>query len=103
VTLGVAETDVVLEGLADTRERTLDLTAPLSDAEVEAQHSPLMSPLAWDLAHIAAYEDLWLVHRYGDRPLLHEDLRDLRRLRDAAVGPRRHRAAGPPRRARVPR
>jgi iron(II)-dependent oxidoreductase len=74
VTLGVAETDVVLEGLADTRERTLDLTAPLSDAEVEAQHSPLMSPLAWDLAHIAAYEDLWLVHRYGDRPLLHEDL-----------------------------
>ena len=74
VTLGLAEIDVVLEGLADTRERTLDLTAPLSDAEVEDQHSPLMSPLAWDLAHIAAYEDLWLVHRYGDRPLLHEDL-----------------------------
>ena len=74
MTLGLAEIDVVLEGLADTRERTLDLTAPLSDAEVEDQHSPLMSPLAWDLAHIAAYEDLWLVHRYGDRPLLHEDL-----------------------------
>ena len=35
MTLGVAETDVVLEGLADTRERTLDLTAPLSDAEVD--------------------------------------------------------------------
>ena len=28
-------------------------------------HSPLMSPLVWDLAHIAAYEDLWLVHRHG--------------------------------------
>ena len=74
MTLGLAEIDVVLEGLADTRERTLDLTAPLSDAEVEDQHSPLMSPLAWDLGHIAAYEDLWLVHRYGDRPLLREDL-----------------------------
>src|SRR5262249_50151842 len=36
--------------------------------------SPLMSPLVWDLAHIAAYEDLWLVHRYGERPLLREDL-----------------------------
>ena len=33
-----------------------------------------MSPLVWDLAHIAAYEDLWLAHRYGDRPLLHDDL-----------------------------
>jgi gamma-glutamyl hercynylcysteine S-oxide synthase len=74
VTVGLAETDAVIEGLADTRERTLDLTAPLSDADVEAQHSPLMSPLAWDLAHIAAYEDLWLVHRFGGRPLLHEHL-----------------------------
>jgi iron(II)-dependent oxidoreductase len=33
-----------------------------------------MSPLAWDLGHIAAFEDLWLVHRYGDRPLLRADL-----------------------------
>jgi iron(II)-dependent oxidoreductase len=74
VTVGVAETDAVIEGLADARERTLELTAPLPDADVEAQHSPLMSPLAWDLAHIAAYEDLWLVHRVGGRPLLHEDL-----------------------------
>ena len=67
MTLGIAETDAVMEGLADARERTLDLIAPLSDADVEAQHSPLMSPLVWDLAHIAAYEDLWLVHRFGGR------------------------------------
>ena len=72
--VGSVETDEVIAGLADARERTLDLVAPLSEADVEAQHSPLMSPLAWDLAHIAAYEDLWLAHRYGERPLLHEDL-----------------------------
>src|SRR6266498_2804974 len=66
--------DALLEGLADARERTLELVAPLSDFDIEAQHSPLMSPLAWDLAHIAAYEDLWLVHRFADRPLLREDL-----------------------------
>ena len=46
----------------------------MSDADLERVHSPLMSPLVWDLAHIAAYEDLWLVHRYGERPLLREDL-----------------------------
>jgi iron(II)-dependent oxidoreductase len=74
VTVSSPPTDALLEGLADARERTLELVAPLSDADIEAQHSALMSPLAWDLAHIAAYEDLWLVHRFGDRPLLHEDL-----------------------------
>ena len=105
MTLGLAEIDVVLEGLADTRERTLDLTAPLSDAEVEDQHSPLMSPLAWDLAHIAAYEDLWLVHRYGDAPAAARGPgRHLRRLRDAAVGPRRPASSWTAReRARLPR
>ncbi|MFL5956433.1 MAG: ergothioneine biosynthesis protein EgtB, partial [Solirubrobacterales bacterium] len=74
MTVSSPPTDSLLEGLADARERTLELVAPLSDADVEAQHSPLMSPLAWDLAHIAAYEDLWLCNRYGERPLLRDDL-----------------------------
>ena len=33
-----------------------------------------MSPLVWDLAHIAAYEDLWLVHRHGGGELLQPEL-----------------------------
>jgi gamma-glutamyl hercynylcysteine S-oxide synthase len=64
----------VVEALEEARERTLALVASLSAEDLERVHSPLMSPLVWDLAHIAAYEDLWLVHRYGERPLLHEDL-----------------------------
>jgi iron(II)-dependent oxidoreductase len=36
-----------------------------------------MSPLVWDLGHIAAFEDLWIVHRHGGRPLLHEELTDV--------------------------
>ena len=36
-----------------------------------------MSPLVWDLGHIAAYEDLWLSHRLGEMPLLRPDLADL--------------------------
>jgi iron(II)-dependent oxidoreductase len=35
-----------------------------------------MSPLVWDLGHIAAYEDLWLAHRHGGMPLLRPDLAD---------------------------
>ena len=60
--------------LEEARERTLALVAPLRDADVETAHSALMSPLVWDLGHIAAYEDLWLVHRHGGEPLLHPEL-----------------------------
>src|SRR6478672_10993735 len=56
------------------RRRTLDLVGHLDDGELERQIDPIMSPLVWDLAHIAAYEDLWLVHRFADEPLLHPEL-----------------------------
>ena len=46
----------------------------LSDQDLERVHSPLMSPLVWDLGHIAAFEDLWLGRRFAGLPLLREDL-----------------------------
>jgi iron(II)-dependent oxidoreductase len=64
----------IVASLTEARERTLSLVASVSDEDLERVHSQLMSPLVWDLGHIAAFEDLWLVHRYGERPLLHEDL-----------------------------
>jgi gamma-glutamyl hercynylcysteine S-oxide synthase len=64
----------VVEALEEARRRTFALVASVSDEDLERVHSPLMSPLVWDLAHIAAYEDLWLAHRYGGRPLLHDEL-----------------------------
>jgi gamma-glutamyl hercynylcysteine S-oxide synthase len=45
------------------RSRTLELLEPLSDEELVKQHSPLMSPLAWDLAHTGHFEELWLLRR----------------------------------------
>jgi iron(II)-dependent oxidoreductase len=57
-----------------TRDRTLSLVADLPDDVVHQPLDPIMSPLVWDLAHIAAYEDLWAVHRLGGEPLLHEEL-----------------------------
>ena len=65
------------EALCEARERTLALVASVSDDDLERVHSHLMSPLVWDLGHIAAFEDLWIVHRYGGRPLLREDLADV--------------------------
>src|ERR1039458_2548517 len=66
-----------LADLQEARRATLALVATLSDAELERVHSPIMSPLVWDLGHIAAYEDLWLAHRHGGMPLLRPDLADL--------------------------
>jgi iron(II)-dependent oxidoreductase len=60
--------------LGEVRARTLALVAHLVPAELERVLDPLMSPLVWDLAHIAAYEDLWLCHRHGRRALLHPEL-----------------------------
>jgi iron(II)-dependent oxidoreductase len=64
----------VLAALDDARERTLALVSHLDEEQLTAVHSPIMSPLAWDLGHIAAYEDLWLAHRLAGLELLRGDL-----------------------------
>ena len=50
----------IVRGLDAARARTLVLT-DLDEGELTSQHSPLMSPLVWDLAHIGQQEDLWLL------------------------------------------
>lgn len=66
--------ELVLGALDDARTGTLALVASLSDEQLRSVHSPIMSPLAWDLGHIAAYEDLWLGHRLAGLELLRADL-----------------------------
>jgi iron(II)-dependent oxidoreductase len=66
-----------LSALVRARGRTLGLVADLSAEALETVHSPIMSPLVWDLAHIAAYEDLWLAHRHAGLDLLRADLANL--------------------------
>jgi iron(II)-dependent oxidoreductase len=47
--------------LAEARARTRALVAPLAEAELTTQHSPLMSPIVWDLGHIGHFEEVWLL------------------------------------------
>ena len=63
-----------MDALVQARERTLALVAELDDETLHRPLDPIMSPLVWDLGHIAAYEDLWCVHRLAGEPLLREDL-----------------------------
>ena len=78
--------------LEEGRARTLALVAPISEADLERVHSKLMSPLVWDLGHIAAFEDLWLVHRFGEVPTLRADLVE---VYDAMETPRSNRGELP--------
>jgi gamma-glutamyl hercynylcysteine S-oxide synthase len=64
------------------------LVEPLADEELNRVYSPILSPLAWDLGHIANFEELWLVQTIGGR----EPMRgELGRLYDAIENPRRTR------------
>ncbi|MGH2703886.1 MAG: ergothioneine biosynthesis protein EgtB [Actinomycetota bacterium] len=51
---------VALE-LDTARRRSLALLDPVSAEDQLRQHSPLMSPLIWDLAHVGNYEEIWLL------------------------------------------
>jgi gamma-glutamyl hercynylcysteine S-oxide synthase len=71
--------------LEEARRRTLQLVEPLSDDELNRVYSPILSPLAWDLGHIANFEELWLVQTVGGRDPLHGELG---RFYDAIENPR---------------
>jgi len=55
----------IVDELTAVRARSLDLLDPLDPDALVRQHSPLMSPLIWDLAHVGNYEDLWLLRAVG--------------------------------------
>ncbi|WP_419995899.1 ergothioneine biosynthesis protein EgtB [Streptomyces boninensis] len=91
-TVAAADLRLVRAALERARRRTLALTDCLDDEQLMAQHSKLMSPLGWDLAHIGNQEELWLVREAGGRPGLRPDLDQ---IYDAFVTPRADRPALP--------
>lgn len=82
----------VARDLADGRERSLALTGCVDEGDLTRQHSPLMSPLVWDLAHVGNQEELWLLRNVGGRDPLHPEIDD---LYDAFQHPRADRPSLP--------
>jgi iron(II)-dependent oxidoreductase len=83
---------LVADELEAARRRSLDLLDPLDDDGQRRQHSPLMSPLVWDLAHIGNYEEQWLVREAAGAPAVDASLDD---IYDAFRHPRPNRPALP--------
>ncbi|MFJ8630339.1 ergothioneine biosynthesis protein EgtB [Streptomyces sp. NPDC093568] len=63
-----------LTTLTTARARTTLLTSCVEDPDLTAQHSPLMSPLVWDLAHISNQEEQWLLRTVGGREAMRPEI-----------------------------
>jgi len=83
----------IADGLTSARARTAVLT-DLDEVELTTQHSPLMSPLSWDLAHIGQQEDLWLL-RAGNAAAQAMLSAEVESLYDAFEHPRASRVSLP--------
>ncbi|GHF08513.1 hercynine oxygenase [Streptomyces spiralis] len=82
----------VLGSLTTARDRTTLLTTCVEEPDLTAQHSPLMSPLVWDLAHIGNQEELWLLRAVGGREAMRPEIDG---LYDAFEHPRAERPSLP--------
>jgi iron(II)-dependent oxidoreductase len=78
--------------LEEARRHTLTLVEPLTEEQLNRVYDPILSPLIWDLGHIANFEELWLVQRIGGREALRGDLGE---LYDAIEQPRKIRGELP--------
>ena len=91
-----AESELLRDRIADLlvtgRRRTQHLTECLDEDDLIRQHSPLMSPLVWDLAHIANQEELWLLREVGGRDPMRPEIDP---LYDAFEHPRAERPTLP--------
>ncbi|MBO4210368.1 ergothioneine biosynthesis protein EgtB [Micromonospora echinofusca] len=84
--------DRIAAELTRTRQRTALLTDAVDTDDLMRQHSTIMSPLVWDLAHVGNQEELWLVRDVGGREPVRHDIDD---LYDAFKQPRRDRPSLP--------
>ncbi len=90
----------IAAALLAARDRTRGLTDCVDDTDLVRQHSRLMSPLVWDLAHVGNQEELWLLRAVGRREPMHPEIDP---LYDAFEHPRTERPSLPllaPREAR---
>lgn len=79
--------------LTAVRGRSFGLTTDVLDTpELTTQHSPLMSPLVWDLAHVGNYEELWLLRAAAGVEPMRPEIDD---LYDAFEHPRAERPTLP--------
>lgn len=85
VSIGDLDPVGIANRLERVRERTLSLVAGLDWQLLRTQHIPILSPMVWDLGHIANFEELWLCQGLADTKPLEAEFAD---MFDAVRNPR---------------
>ena len=58
----------LVEALRETRARTLELVADLSEAQLIGPRLPIVNPLRWEIGHVAWFQEFWLLRHLGGQP-----------------------------------
>src|SRR3982751_2912245 len=76
-------TEDLIDALQETRAHTLELVADLNDEQMMGPRLPIVNPLRWEIAHIAWFQEFWVLRRLGGHaPILKQgdDLYDSARV-----------------------
>ena len=65
----------MIEALAETRARTLELVNDLSEEQLIGPRLQIVNPLRWEIGHIAWFQEFWVLRHLGKQsPILkHRD------------------------------
>ncbi len=58
----------LLDSLREARGRTLALVADLSDEQLMGPRLTIVNPLRWEIAHVAWFQEFWLLRHLGGEP-----------------------------------
>jgi iron(II)-dependent oxidoreductase len=58
----------LIEALKETRARTLELVADLSEAQLMGTHLKIVNPLRWEIGHVAWFQEFWILRHLGGQP-----------------------------------
>lgn len=61
----------LIEALRETRARTLELVADLSETQLMGKRLQIVNPLRWEIGHVAWFQEFWVLrHLSGQPPIL---------------------------------
>ncbi len=67
----------LIEGLKETRARTLELIGDLSDEQLVGPRLQILNPLRWEIGHLAWFQEFWVLRHLGNQPPILENGDDL--------------------------
>ena len=58
----------IIEALRETRARTLELVADLSEAQLMGPRLQIVNPLRWEIGHLAWFQEYWVLRHLSGQP-----------------------------------